>query len=504
MSLRWRGNFVGGRFVAPAGGTPLVSEDPGDLAHPVGTVREIPSAADAAVAAAARAQPSWAAASVARRRRVLKQFQRALRRRQSALTTLIAREVGKPAWEAAREADRFIARVDETITQAWPRIRPFEVAVAAGVRGRCRYQPHGVLAILGPFNFPAHIPGSQFLPGLLAGNTVVFKPSEYTPFVGQFLAECAAEAGFPAGVFNVVVGGGTVGARLVQHPAVRAVLFTGSSAPGRRIQQALWRQPAKCLALEMGGKNAALVLDDADVGLAAREAAIGAFSMAGQRCNATSRIMLHRRHARRFLDVFLGLVDRLRIGYPLAPDTFMGPLIGRAAVEKYRAALADARRERYEPLRPGGPARVPGYRGHYVRPSVHLCERPGPTPPIRPHAPYRLEEIFGPDVAIYLVRSLDEAIALNHETPYGLVTSVFTRRRSTFDAVARRVDTGLINWNRGTIFSSGLLPFGGTKQSGNQQPAGLFAIHQCVYPVAILEDCRPPSARERPPGFPAA
>ena len=501
MPHRWRGNFFGGRFHLPGpGGTRLVSDDPADLAHPVGTIREVSSAVDAAVDAAARAFPAWSETPLARRRAALTRFQGAVRRRRRLLTEMIVHEIGKPLWEAEREVDRLIARVDETLTHGWARVQPFEVSLARDVRGVCQYRPHGVLAILGPFNFPAHLAAGQFLPGLLAGNTIVFKPSEYTPFVGQLLAECAAEARMPAGVFNVVVGTGAVGARLVEHPAVRAVLFTGSSATGHRLQQALWRQPAKAVALEMGGKNAALELEDADVELAAREAAIGAFSMAGQRCNATSRILLHRRSARRFLDEFLRLVDGLRIGYPLAPDTFMGPLIGRAAVGKYRAALAAARREGYEPLRPGGPAIVPGYRGHYVRPSVHLCEHPGPTPA---RAPYRLDEIFGPDVAISLVGSLDEAIALNNEVPYGLVTSVFTRRRRTFEAVARRVDTGLVNWNRGTIFSSGLLPFGGTKSSGNQQPAGLFAIHQCVYPVAILEDRRPPSARERPPGFPA-
>ncbi|MBI4226651.1 MAG: aldehyde dehydrogenase family protein [Candidatus Omnitrophica bacterium] len=498
----FRGNYIGGRWVRPSGGAPLVSEDPGDLAHPVGAVREDPSAVDAAVAAAARAWPAWSGASFARRRRALKRFQQAVRRHRVPLATMIAREVGKPWWEAMREVDRLIARVDETVTYAWPRVRPLTVPVAARVRGICRYRPQGVLAILGPCNFPAHIPASQFLPGLLTGNTIVFKPSEFAPFVGQMLAACAQEAGLPAGVFNVVAGGGAVGARLIEQPAVRAVLFTGSVATGRRIQQALWRHANKSVALEMGGKNAALVLADADVRLAAREAAIGAYAMAGQRCNATSRIILHRRRATRFLDEFLPLVDRLTIGHPMTPGTFMGPLVSRAAVAKYRAALAVARRDGYEPLRPGGPASVAGYRGHYVRPSVHLCERPGSirkgTAPF-----YRTSEIFGPDVAIYLVRSTDEAIALNNDVPYGLVTSLFTRSRRAFEAVSRRVDTGLVNWNRGTIGSSGLLPFGGTKASGNQQPAGLFAIHQCVYPVAVLEDERPLVARDIPPGFPA-
>lgn len=498
MPHRWRGNFIGGRFRGSAGRI-LVSEDPGDLAHPIGSVREDVTAVDAAAQAAAAAFPGWSAAPLPRRQAALTRLQRALQRRRRALTEMIAREVGKPLWEAEREVDRLIARVDETRTHALARVQPFEVSLAREVRGVCRYHPHGVLAILGPFNFPAHLAASQFLPGLLAGNTIVFKPSEYAPFVGQLVAECALDARLPAGVFNVVVGGGAVGARLIEQPAVRAVLFTGSVATGRRIQQAVWRHANKSVSLEMGGKNAALVLEDADVRLAAREAAIGAYSMAGQRCNATSRIIVHRRQAKRFLEAFLPLVDQLTIGHPMTPGTFMGPLVSRAAVDTLQAGLAAARREGYDVLRPGGPASIRGYRGHYVRPSVHLLDSPGR---VAGRGAYRLEELFGPDTAIYIVRSTEEAIALNNEGPYGLVTSVFTRAPRAFEWVSRRVDTGLVNWNRGTIFSSGLLPFGGTKASGNQMPAGAFAIHQCVYPVSVLEDRRPAAARETPPGFP--
>lgn len=503
MSLRWRGNFLDGRWVRPAGGRPWRSENPGDLDHPVGRGRASAAAVEDAVAAARRAAPAWAAAPVARRLQLLRRFQRVFRHRAPRLATLIAQEMGKPWWEAQREVDRLAARVDETITDAWPRVQPLTVPVAPGVRGLCRYRPRGVLAVLGPFNFPAHLPASQFLPGLLAGNTVVFKPSELTPFVGQALTECLAEAGVPPGVFALVQGGGEVGARLVRHPAVSAVLFTGSSAVGRQIRQAVLDQPAKCVALEMGGKNAAIVWEDADVALAAREAAIGAFSMAGQRCNATSRVLLHHRRAKAFLSAFLPLVDRLRIGDPLDHGVFMGPLVSAAAVANARRALAAARREGYRVLRAGGEVEVPGRRGYYVRPSVHLCERPYPVPGTSASGTrYRLEEIFAPDLAIYLVRSLEEAAALNNEVPYGLVTSVFTRRRAVFEAVFRRVDTGLVNWNRGTIFSSGRLPFGGTKASGSHWPAGIFAIHATVYPVAVLEDRRPLAAREHPPGFP--
>lgn len=505
--MRWRGNFIGGRFVKPSGGRPWLSEDPGDLAHPLGTVRGSAEAVERAVESAARARGRWAATSVPQRRRFLRRLQRVLRSRASDLTGVIAREVGKPRWEAAREVDRMIARVDETLTDAWARVRPYEVAAGAGVRGRCRYRPAGICAIIGPFNFPAHIPAGHWIPGLLAGNVVILKPSELAPFVGQAIADCVAAAGAPAGVFNLVQGGPAVGRRLVEHPAVNAVLFTGSAATGQRIRQAVLRQPAKRLALEMGGKNAALVLEDAEVPVAAREVVVGAFSMAGQRCNATSRVIVARRRLEEFLAALLPLVDGLRIGYPLAEGTFMGPLVSRAAVARYHWGLTEARRAGYARLRAGGRVEVPGYRGYYVRPSVHVCERPLPVPGTTGEGPryrfaYRTTELFAPDLAVYAAGSLEEAVALNNDVPYGLVTSIFTRRRARFEAAAAGVDTGLVHWNRGTIGSSGRLPFGGTKASGNHAPAGLWAIDACVYPVATLEDHRPLAARERPPGLP--
>ena len=495
MSVPFRGNYLGGRFIRPTKGTELISEDPGDLFDPVGRMVVSEEAVDLAVAAALKAFPKWSGLSLSQRIAKMRAFQREIARRQAALATLVAREAGKPITESNREVDRLIAKVEEMIASGLKRVRPFSVEVDRGVKGECVWRPLGVLAVIGPFNFPAHTPAGHLIPALLLGNTVVFKPSEFTPFVGQVIAECFDAAGFPPGVFNLVQGGASVGVRLVAHPGVAGILFTGSTAAGQAIKKATLDSPRKILALEMGGKNAAIVLEDASLDLAAREIAQSAFSMAGQRCNAASRVILHRRIAKPFLDQFLPLVERVRIGYPLEPDVLMGPLISHDAVAKLQKYVKLAEEEGFETLRPGKATGLWGKRrGYYATPSVHLCERPEKNHSVH----YRKEEIFGPNVAVYLVKDEEQAVALNNEVPYGLITSVFTRNPARFRRLFPKIDTGMVNLNRGTIFSSGKLPFGGTKASGSFRPAGLFSPYYCAYPVAVLQDSRPPAARRLP------
>ncbi|MDO8729925.1 MAG: aldehyde dehydrogenase family protein [Candidatus Omnitrophota bacterium] len=494
MSVPFRGNYLGGRFIRPKKGNELISEDPGDLFDPVGRMVVSEEAVDVAVAAALKAFPKWSGLSLPQRIGKMKAFRREMVRRQSALAILVAREAGKPITESNREVDRLIAKVEETIVAGLKLVRPFSVEVDRGVKGECVWRPLGVLAVIGPFNFPAHTPASHLVPALLLGNTVVFKPSEFTPFVGQMIAECFDAAGFPPGVFNLVQGGASVGVRLVAHHGVAGILFTGSTAAGQAIKKATL-DSQKLLALEMGGKNAAIVLEDASLDLAAREIAQSAFSMAGQRCNATSRVILNRRIAKPFLDQFLPLVERVRIGYPLEPEVLMGPLISHDAVAKLQKYVKLAEEEGFEMIRPGKATGLWGKRrGYYATPSVHLCERPEKNH----SAHYRKEEIFGPNVAVYLVKDEEQAVALNNEVPYGLITSVFTRNPARFRKLFPKIDTGMVNLNRGTIFSSGKLPFGGTKASGSFRPAGLFSPYYCAYPVAVLQDSRPLADRRLP------
>ena len=495
MAVPFKGNYIGGRFLRPKKGTELVSEDPGDLLNPVGSVIVSPEAVEEAVAQAAKAFPRWNETPLQARVAKMRAFQKILARRQAELVTLVAREAGKPIGESRREVDRLVGKVDEIIDGGLKLIRPFAVRMDRGVQGECRYHPLGVLAVIGPFNFPAHPSGSHIIPALITGNTVVFKPSEYTPFVGQFLAECLHAAGFPPGVFNLVQGTGEVGAQLVQHPAVAGILFTGSTATGQAIRAATVKAPQKCLALEMGGKNAALVCADADIELAVREITVAAYSMAGQRCNATSRVILDRKVAKPFLAKLQEMVDRVKIGYPLEEGILMGPLVSHDAAAKFSGYMKLAREEGFETLHPGKTLGTWGSRrGYYVTPGLHVCEQPSKNKSLH----YRREEIFGPDVAVYLVKSDEEAVAINNEVPYGLITSVFTRSRPRFERIFPKVDTGMVNFNRGTIFSTGKLPFGGTKASGSFKPAGLFSPYYCTYPVAVVRDSRPLAQRSLP------
>lgn len=496
--MRFRGNYLGGQFTRPRKAYQAVSEDPGDVARPVGEWWFDRESVDEAVAAAQRAGARWRALPYRQREAAVSRYRQSLVTRGEELARLISREMGKPLWESRQEVQAMVNKVDITRGEGLRFIAPFEVTVDKGVKGRCEFFPRGVLAILGPFNVPGHLINGHLVPALLTGNTVVVKPSEYTPFVGQWIAQAVHAARFPAGVFNLVQGDGRIGRRLALHPGVNGVLFTGSWAAGSRIQQEAQAQPGKLIVLEMGGKNAAIVLDDADLPRAAYEVLVGAFQTTGQRCNSTSRVIVQRRVLEPWLERFLPLLDQARIGYAFEPEVFMGPLVSKAAVRKYLQAMEQAGDADVETLRVGSVLeRRPG--GYYVTPSAHLKERvPSPLPP----HPFTHEEIFGPNVTIYAVDAIDEAVALNNAVPYGLAASVFTKSRKRFETIAPRLEDGVINWNRSTTQSSSRLPFGGVKRSGNDRPAGLFSPLYCTYPVAVFEDRRP--LRELPvyPGLP--
>jgi succinylglutamate-semialdehyde dehydrogenase len=483
------GAYVDGHFVRPgrvAG--ELVSVDPGRPDAVVGRFPLCPDAVEAAVAAARAALPAWRAAPAAARHAVLRRYARLVAADAEPLARLVTREMGKPLWEAREEVALLVRKVEVTLRAGLRRVAPFR----ARGGGRCRFRPHGVLAVLGPFNMPLHLPNGHVVPALATGNTVVFKPSEVTPAAALRYARLFHRAGCPPGVFNLVLGGGDTGARLAAHPDVDGVLFTGSAAVGERLLATAGRTPGRLLALEMGGKNAAVVLADAEPRLAVRECLLGAFVTTGQRCTSTSRIIVARAVAPAFLDAFVAGARRLAVGYGLDPGVFMGPLATAAGVAKLARARRTAAAEGDEVLLPGGPVRRAGF---YVTPSVHLVRT------VRPRSAYQTEEIFGPDVAVYVVDEIEEAAALAEANPYGLALSVFTRRARNVEPFFARCRVGVLNWNRATVGASAALPFGGCKRSGNHRPAALFAADACAHPVATLGGSRGRAAPP-PPGFP--
>lgn len=489
MTTRWQpftvlGNYIDGAFRIPERpGGAIRSVNPGDPDDVVGEFPWEVDAVDEAVAAARRAFPAWSRTPFEERAATLRRYADAVTKNAERLAEQISREMGKVLWEARTEVKAVAGKVPITLEDGMRLVADVQ---PAGVEGRVRYMPRGVMAVIGPFNFPAHLPNGHIVPALATGNTVVFKPASYTPGVGQIMAECIHEAGFPPGVFNLVQVPGRHGDRLVGHRDVDGILFTGSTEVGMHIEQVTLEQHWKLAALEMGGKNPAIVLDDAPFDLALYEVLTAAFLTSGQRCTATSRVICQRGIADRFAERLAEATRNLVVGEQRDPNAFMGPLVDRKAAEAFDAWQAIAREEGAETLAEGGLIEDAPVRGAaFVRPSVHR------VPNVNRSSRYQREELFAPDTCIYTVDTLEEAIALAEDTEYGLACSIFTAREDAYLEAVRGVRAGVINWNRSTVGASSKLPFGGMKKSGNGHPAALFSVYYCTYPVASLENDKP-------------
>jgi succinylglutamic semialdehyde dehydrogenase len=466
----------------------LVSRNPADPRDEVGrfAMAGEQQVADA-VERARRAFPAWRDLGVEGRTAVIRRFQARAREGADELAQLIARETGKAIWDARGEAGLVPAKVDVSLAEGMALVATME----PGPGFRATWHPRGVLAVLGPFNFPAHLPNGHIVPALISGNTLVFKPSELTPAVGAWMAHVWAQAGLPEGVLEVVQGVGATGAALARHPDLDGVLFTGSSAVGRALREMAVDQPDKLLALEMGGKNAMLVLRDAEIDMAVVEAAISIAATTGQRCSSLSRIFVDRPVMEEFGDKLRTVLGGLVIGDPMSPQTFMGPLVSETAFEKvarFRDLADDAGAERLLELTPDAPS-------PFIGPGLVRFASAA-----QDHA-YKRDEIFGPEAALYPIDELDEAIAATNDSDYGLVASVMTRDRSAYEHCIGRIRTGLLNWNKGTIGASGKLPFGGRGRSGNDRPAGVMASLYCTTPQSHVESEGGYDAAKLPPGL---
>lgn len=476
------GDYVDGQFLrAKRPDGEHKGQSPADLKDLTLTIEYTYDHVDQACQAARTAYKSWRKTSVEDRSNLLLRLKELYQSHKEELARTISRETGKPLWETLTEAQAMINKIDITLNDSMKLIASVHVPNALpGVDGYIRYHSRGVMAVVGPFNFPGHLPNGHIIPALAAGNTVVFKPSEWTPATGQLMAQLFEKAGFPKGVFNLVHGVAETGRRLVQNEEVDGILFTGSYEVGLKIKQDTLNQYWKILALEMGGKNAAIVWDDADFDKAVYETLTGAYHSTGQRCSCTSRIILSSKISDRFIDRFYQLAKRIKIGH-WADSVFMGPLINRGAVEKFIRFQEIAKREEAESLMRGKELETT-HPGHYVTPSINLIKS------YRKDSVYQQTEIFGPNVGIYTADSLDQAIEMANGTNYGLALSIFSKDRAKYQQVLDASDVGILNWNRATVGASSKLPFGGTKKSGNDRPSGHFAINYCTVPIANLED----------------
>jgi len=475
-------DLIGGAWV-PIPGNALCSTSPARPSHQIWSGTPNISHVDAAVGAARGAFPIWSSWESERRFTVLKRFQSLAAARVDELASLIRDEVGKPLWDARAEAQLLASKVDITLDAtehgAIRRVTGFDLTLAPTRTGRCRFLPHGVMSVIGPFNFPMHLPNGHIIPALAMGNTIVFKPSDKAPACGQALASLFHEAldaeNAPPGVFNLVHGKANVASALASHLAIDGVLFTGSWPVGRKIMEANLDHPGRILALEMGGNNAAVVLPDADLRQAAIECVRSAFITAGQRCTCTRRVIVHASIARVFTRALCQASSSLIIGDPAQDHPlFMGPVISSQARSQILAQINALAKTGGEHLvEPRALDTESG--GWYLSPGVMR------SPRFTLHAD---TEIFGPFLQVSQCDSLDDAIEQANATRFGLAASIFTKTHSEAERFLARARAGCVNVNTGTAGASSRLPFGGLGCSGNHRPAGAFSLDYCAYPVA--------------------
>lgn len=426
----------------------------------------------AAVAAARKAFPAWADLPREERIAVLRRYKDVLVARTATFAEALSRETGKALWETKAELGSMAGKVEASIKAYDERTGEHASDMAFG-RAVLRHRPHGVMAVLGPFNFPGHLPNGHIVPALLAGDTVVFKPSEETPLAGQLLVEALEAAGVPPGVVNLVQGGREVGQALIDQE-IDGLLFTGSAAAGAFFRRHFADRPDVILALELGGNNPLVVWDAGDAEAVAALVVQSAFITTGQRCSCARRLVVSDDAAgRAVIDAVAALSERLVIGpWNGREEPFMGPLISDRA-----AAMALAGAE----AMPGKAVRamtaVEGLSGAFVSPG--LVDVTGETVPD--------EELFAPLLQVRRVGSFDEAIAAANATRYGLSAGLISNETAHWDLFLKRIRAGVVNWNRPTTGAAGTMPFGGLGNSGNHRPSAYYAADYCAYPVASFE-----------------
>lgn len=435
-----------------------------------------PGDPDRVLTLARRAFPEWAAQPLAIRIELIRRFANEVRKQAEPLAECIARETGKPLWEARDEVQSVIGKVEISVRAYAERTGQRKLDSALQGTAAVRHKPHGVMAVLGPYNFPADLPNSHIVPALIAGNVVVFKPSEKTPATGEFLVQCFHKAGIPADVVQFLPGGPDVGQVLVAHEWVDGILFTGSARAGIAINRRLAADPGKIVALEMGGNNPIVVWDTPKITDAAALVVQSAFLSAGQRCSNARRLVVKDDLFEPLLDEVKSLTDRLIVGAPFDdPQPFMGPVIDNDTADGLTESVL------YLLSHGGVPIR------HMIRQSD---EHPFLTPAIidvtgmaeRPDV-----ELFGPLLQVVRVADFDAAIAEANATRFGLSAALVGGTPDQYNHFWTNVRAGIVNWNRPTNGASSAAPFGGIGLSGNHRPSGFYAADHCAYPVASSE-----------------
>jgi acyl-CoA reductase-like NAD-dependent aldehyde dehydrogenase len=463
-------NYIGGEWVDSASGETFESVSPatGDTigVFPRSTAEDV----DRAVEAAKAAFQEWRLVPAPKRGEILYRFANLLIEEKDDLTDLMTHEMGKVKAEAGGDVQEAI---DMSLYMAGEGRRLFGQTTPSELRDKFNMsvrQPIGVVGAITPWNFPIAIPSWKIAPALVCGNTVVFKPATDTPALGERFVELFAEAGLPAGVLNIVHGGGgAVGDRLVKHPDVRVITLTGSRETGVEVMRNA-ADGLKHIHLELGGKNAIIVLDDADLELAVDGIVWSAFGTSGQRCTAASRVIVQEGAYEQLQSKLVAAAERLRLGVGWEDDTDVGPVINKSALEKIHSYTGIGKDEGAKLLTGGEVATDNGLdKGFYYRPTIFGN--------VDPQMRVAQEEIFGPTTALIRVRDVDEAIRVSNGIKYGLSSSIFTRDVNKAFRAMRDLEAGITYINAGTIGAEVHLPFGGTKDTGNgHREAGQAAL----------------------------
>ncbi|MBI2899819.1 MAG: aldehyde dehydrogenase family protein [Planctomycetes bacterium] len=464
-------NYVGGKWVDAGTGKTFPNRNPADLDDVVG---EFPASApedvDRAVAAAKKAYDGWRRTPAPKRGEIVYRAGQVLLDRKEEIARAMTREMGKVLKETRGDVQEGI---DTAFVHAGEGRRlhgftaPSELPNKAGWAVRA---PVGVAGLVTPWNFPLAIPTWKSFPALVAGNTVVIKPASDTPHCVNLLAEVLEKAGIPPGVFNVVHGGGgTVGTAIVKHPDTRVISFTGSSEVGRGIAETCGSM-LKRVSLELGGKNAQIVMDDADLDLALEGALWGAFGTTGQRCTATSRLIVHRRVKDELVGRVLERAKKLRLGSGLDEKNEVGPLINKDQVGKVHECVEIGKKEGAKLLCGGEPASDGALaKGCFYKPTIF----DGVTPEMR----VAREEIFGPVLSVLTCKDLEDAVRILNATEYGLSSSIYTRDVNNAFYAMQEIESGIVYVNAPTIGAECHFPFGGVKRTGNGHREGAHPIY---------------------------
>lgn len=431
---------------------------------------------DAAVTAAKAAFPIWSNFDINKRISYLETYHQQLSNRKEHLAVAISKENGKPLWDAKTEVSAMLSKIGISI-EAYNLRCPHTRKEQPNGELNTRHRPHGVMAVFGPFNFPGHLPNGQIVPALLAGNTIVFKPSELTPLVAEMMLECWEQCALPAGAINMIQGGRETGKYLSQHPDLDGLLFTGSWLTGKMIAEQMASAPHKILALEMGGNNPYLIGNINDLKAAAYLTIQSAFLTSGQRCTCARRLIIPKgKKGDEFLNALVEMTKTIRVGsYKENPEPFMGPVISKQAAEKLlqRQSLLISSGGRpllkMETLKQGPAFLSPG-----IIDVTSIAKRMD-------------EEIFGPLLQVIRVDDLTAGIKEANNTQYGLTAGILSNDPEEYKAFYKGVKAGVINWNASLTGTSSNAPFGGVKHSGNNRPSALYAADFCAYPVASLE-----------------